>query len=104
MTAKAAAVDLAFAFVCVSVCVCVCVTVGEAKDRGAAQIPSSSGCGPGGTPGTHAISHCAVQRLLVRTGPVSGFVSAGPEIPRSAQEILALVARRRDRKSSSCGL
>ena len=47
--------------------------------RWAAQIPSSSGCGPGGTTGAHAISHCAVQRLLVHIGPVSGgFVSTGP--------------------------
>ena len=54
--------------------------------------------GPGGTLGAYAISHCAIQRLLVHTGPVSGgFVSAGPKILRSAQEILALVARRRDR-------
>ena len=62
-------------------------SVGEAKDRWVARIPSSSGCGPGGTSGAHAISHCAIQRLLVHTGPVSGgFVSAGPKILRSAQE------------------
>ena len=62
-------------------------SVGEAKDRWVARIPSSSGCGPGGTSGAHAISHCAIQRLLVHTGPVSGgFVSAGPKILGSAQE------------------
>ena len=74
-------------------------SVGEAKDRWVAGIPSSSGCGSGGASGAHAISHCAIQRLLVHTGPVSGgFVSVGPMILRSAQEILALVSRRRDRK------
>ena len=78
-------------------------SVGEAEDRWVARIPSFSGCGPGGTSGAHAISHCAIQRLLVHTGPVSGgFVSAGPKILRSAQENLALVARQRDRKSGSC--
>ena len=61
--------------------------VGEAKDRWVARIPSSSDCGPGRTSGAHAISHCAIQRLLVHTGPVSGgFVSAGPKILRSGQE------------------
>ena len=48
--------------------------------------------------GAYAISHCAIQRLLVHTGPVSGgYVSASPKILRSAQETLALVARQRDR-------
>ena len=51
-------------------------SVGEAKDRWAARIPSSSGCGPGWTPGAHAISHCAVQRLLVHTGPSQEDLSA----------------------------
>ena len=61
--------------------------VGETKDCWVAQIPSSSGCGSGGTSGAHAISHCAIQRLLVHTGPVSGgFVSAGPKILHSEQE------------------
>ena len=53
----------------------------------AARIPSTGGCGPGETSGAHTISHCATQRLLVHTGPVSGgFVSVGPMILRSAQE------------------
>ena len=73
-------------------------SVGEAKDSWVARIPSSSCCGSGGTSGTHAISHCVMQRHLVHTDPVSGaFVSAGPKILRSTQETLALVARRRDR-------
>ena len=62
------------------------VRVFACKDRWVARIPSSSGCGPGETSGAHAISHCAIQRLLVHTGLVSGgFVSAGPKILRSAQ-------------------
>ena len=79
-------------------------SVGVTKDRWVARIPSSSGCGTGETLGAHTISHCATQRLLVRTGPISGgFVSAGPMILRSAQEPW-LVVRRRDRASGSRGL
>ena len=73
-------------------------SVGEAKDRWVAQIPSSSGCGPGETSGAHAISHCAIQRLPVHTGPASGgFVRAGPKILLSVQETLALGGRQHDR-------
>ena len=71
---------------CVRVCVCACVCVllvAVVQVRLRVLTPSVT---------------VLLSALLVHTGPVSGgFVSAGPRILRSAQEILALVARWRDR-------